>query len=139
MNKMKIISLSLLSLFVSCGALKSSSSSSSYPLEATRWQAELIYDEAVQLHEDSFTLNFSEDNKINVKGACNIMMGPYNRTEQGGLSFENLASTRMACPDMALEAKYMQALHETSSYEAADDKLILMGEQGVLMQLKRVE
>lgn len=54
--------------------------------------------------EVTITLEFGRDGRVAGRGGCNRYTGPYTLTGEG-LSFGDLASTRMACPQPQMEAE----------------------------------
>lgn len=73
------------------------------------------------------TLEFVEAGRVAGAGACNRYMGPVS-FDGGGVTFGNLASTMMACPDalMDQERRLFDALARADRLELADDGLTLL-------------
>lgn len=78
---------------------------------------------------------------ISGNAGCNRMMAQFSvdSLREGSLSFGPIASTRMACPDMSLEANILEALSEVASFravhsakdeETAPFRLALCSEEG---------
>ena len=63
---------------------------------------------------------------------CNRLMGEYHHDEHE-LSFDRLATTRMACPGEAgsLERDFLATLNEVSGWQIKGKTLTLLDEQGV--------
>lgn len=59
-------------------------------------------------------------------GGCNRFSGGYLLEANGRLSFTQMVSTRMACPDMWVEGGFMKALQNTDSYYLRNDTLQLI-------------
>lgn len=72
-----------------------------------------------------------EGNRAEGTGGCNSMGGTYQLTAEDAISFSQLISTKMACPDMMMETEYHAALEETKKYRSDGKTLILMNEAGV--------
>jgi putative lipoprotein len=72
-----------------------------------------------------------EDGHASGSGGCNRFAGGY-RLEGDRLSFEPLASTRMACaPDvMQAETEFLAALGRVARVSVADGGLVLLDEDG---------
>jgi len=72
-------------------------------------------------------------------GGCNRYSGPVTESAPGSLSFGELASTRMACPDaqMSLEDRFLGDLKHATTYAFLEGRLALSwqdgGRNGVLM------
>lgn len=61
------------------------------------------------------TMN-SKTGKITGYAGCNSIMGSYLMKEGNSLNFLNVGSTKMACPEMKTEEKFMKALSATDTY-----------------------
>lgn len=71
-------------------------------------------------------LNFNpETSTVAGNGGCNALFGPYELKEGDRISFGNLASTMMACPDMAMEKQLLEVLSKVDNYTVADTVLSL--------------
>lgn len=71
-----------------------------------------------------FTLN-SKDNRVNGYSGCNTFMGTY-KLEGTQISFSQMASTRMACPDSDINESEILSVFETAdNFTIADGKLSL--------------
>lgn len=71
-----------------------------------------------------FTLN-SKDNRVNGYSSCNTFMGTY-KLEGTQISFSQMASTRMACPDSEINESEILSVFETAdNFTIADGKLSL--------------
>jgi len=68
----------------------------------------------IPVKADAFTLTFNNDGRLNATTDCNRMMGSYT-AEGSKLSFNQLASTRMYCPD-SQEKKFVDMLSQVSSF-----------------------
>ena len=57
------------------------------------------------------------DSKVHGNAGCNVMNGELslNMAVEGGISFSNIVTTRMACPDLESEYQYLNALAEVKS------------------------
>jgi len=63
----------------------------------------------------------SKDGKFTAFAGCNNMMGSYVMPSAFGLSFSNVAMTKMACPNMDVESRFSKALTETDQYTLKDN------------------
>jgi len=72
------------------------------------------------------TLRFSTDpNTISGRAACNMFTAGYNLGENQ-ITFDQVASTKMMCPDMNTERAFFSALAKVTSYRLQDGNLILL-------------
>jgi heat shock protein HslJ len=74
------------------------------------------------------TLQFLPDGRVLVTAACNTGSGSYT-LEGPSLSFGPIATTRMACPELDLETRFLEELGFVTSYvidqEGPSDELVL--------------
>ncbi len=81
-------------------------------------------------------LGFEGDRASGV-APCNRFMGGFAQTG-ARVTIGPIASTRMACPELDLEQRYLGALTDAALAEISGDRLILRGADGVeLMTLTR--
>ena len=74
-------------------------------------------------------LRFTADGKVQGSAGCNRLSGVYTR-EGGALKFGPLATTRMACPAMDLERRFLEALGTTARWRIVAGALELSGTSG---------
>jgi putative lipoprotein len=95
------------------------------------WVAEDI-DGAGVIDNAQSTLEFGNDGRVSGRGACNRYGGKVE-LKGASLIFDELASTKMACPPAVMdqETKFMAALQATRSYRMDDgNKLVLSDATG---------
>lgn len=73
----------------------------------------------------------SKDQSVRGFAGCNRFFGGYELNGDG-LRLAGLAATRMACPDMSVEAAVMKALEETATWKIDGRKLELFDATGKL-------
>ena len=64
-------------------------------------------------------------------GSCNRFRGTFFVETPGSLGFGPLRSTRMACPALATEQAFINALTQTKTYRISGDTLQLLNAAGV--------
>ncbi len=83
------------------------------------------------------TLDLTEPGRIAGQGPCNRYSGP-NGASLPDLRIGPVISTKMACPDMALEGTYFSALSgATRATLGKDDLLVLSGDGGTDLIFRR--
>ena len=84
-------------------------------------------------------LAFLADKKISGETGCNRFFGDY--TAKGkNLTFTNVGSTRMMCPEMAFENAFLNVINETAQYTITDKSLALKDKDGnIIALLKKIE
>ena len=58
----------------------------------------------------------TESNQVNGMVGCNQAMGSFSYNDKGSLSFGDLATTMMMCPQIELESLILKAVPEVKSY-----------------------
>lgn len=58
-------------------------------------------------------------------GGCNGMSGGYSMGDGNKISFQQMISTKMACPDMTLESDFSSALMNATMYAMENGMLVL--------------
>lgn len=108
------------------------------PLIGSKWQLVRLMGQDYNFDEGQFTFSFDDEGRFSGKGACNQIMGSYTLTEQRAMEFESLSSTRMMCPDAAMESELTKVLDRTTHYEIDGDMLLLLsnGEMQAVLQAR---
>ena len=122
-------------LVVGCCACRSAQKNAK-PLKGTEWHLMRLMGRDLSVDADKFVFTFSEDGEFGGTGACNRIFGAFKSNDQRAISFENLASTRMMCPDANLEAQFVEVLDRATHYEVDGNVLMILsnGEvQAILM------
>ncbi len=88
--------------------------------------------------EAGATLTFPEFGRIAGAAPCNRYFGTM-KAAFPWFKAEHIAATRRACPDLALEAEFLQTLEKMTIAEEADGMLILTGEGNAEMVFKARE
>jgi heat shock protein HslJ len=65
------------------------------------------------------------------QAGCNRFRGTFKLPMEGKLQFGPLLTTKMACPEIALENRFLQVLSNTRSYRISSDTLRLYSETTV--------
>ncbi len=108
-------------------------------LAGTKWQVIQLQGEPMQPTAEKFILNFGDDNSVSGEGSCNKFFATYKSDDTISLSFSNLGSTRMLCPDMKGEAQFFTALDSTTGYSIEGRKLTLFEGEKSLVVLQRAD
>ncbi|WP_412987028.1 META domain-containing protein [Pontimicrobium sp. IMCC45349] len=83
------------------------------------------------------TFSMSE-NKVNGFAGCNTFFGKFHLNDNT-ISFENMGSTKMMCPDIATEDSFFNLLYNVKSYEFVDNVLHFMADDNtVLMKFEQL-
>lgn len=121
----------MLMVVVGCCACRSAQKNAK-PLKGTEWHLVQLGGEELELPADSFSIVIAEDNSLAGVGACNRLLGQVVLGDKQAISFGQVGSTMMLCPENAeLEAKFVEVLGGITHYDIDVDKLILM-QDGVI-------
>lgn len=114
--------------------------SNKFALAGTKWRLVELNGREVKNtsgKEYVLTLN-SKTGKITSYMGCNSIMGSYlMKDEPNSISFLYVGATKMACPDMKLEEKYMKMLQKVDNYMIEGNMLHLhKGKKEALAKLE---
>ena len=102
-----------------------------------KWVVEQIGGQGVNANS-RVTLLFSNDGRIAGRASCNRMNGRYEAAENS-LTFADLGTTRMACPDplMEQEQRFLDTLESVQTYAISQHGALLLyrGEEVVVEAL----
>ncbi|MDE7069397.1 MAG: META domain-containing protein [Alistipes sp.] len=138
-NSIKTAALAaLVILTAACCPCRKHAKSTNIPLAGTVWQLAQLDGRAFAAEADRFTVVFDGKGNLSGEGACNRLMGSYEASASGDLKIDRMASTRMACPDMETEARFMQLLSEATHYRIDGQMLMLLrdGELRAVLQAR---
>jgi heat shock protein HslJ len=106
-----------------------------HELVGTRWALVRLGSQPVTVREgaqEPFLALESAESRAVGHGGCNRFTGGYKLSDRA-LSFEQMASTRMACPEMETESAFMKALEATTQWDIAGSHLDLFGADGAVV------
>jgi heat shock protein HslJ len=90
-----------------------------------QWEATITPVERITVPApERYTIFLKEDGMAQVRFDCNRGGGGYT-VSKGGLSFGPLMSTRMACPEGSLDARFAKDLQAVSSFFIEEGRLHL--------------
>ncbi len=70
-------------------------------------------------------IELTNDNRVTGFAGCNRLTGTYALEKANRIRFIQLATTRMACPEMGLEAKVLAMLNNVENFVIENEKLML--------------
>jgi heat shock protein HslJ len=100
--------------------------STGFPAAETTWTLTELDGAAF---EGRATVSFAEPGRIAGQAPCNSYTGPIEGTPQA-FTIGAIAATRMACPDLELETKFLDTLASMTSVEETDRGIILRNGAG---------
>ena len=120
----------LLTLLVSACTIKPKNKASEvYTFKDAYWMLMSVEGQSPQAPNDTHTAYIRfEENENDVHGftGCNKFFGKYEgNEEQQTLKLSQLGSTKMMCPNIELENKFMRILESVDSYRISDNVLTL--------------
>ena len=93
-------------------------------LTNTRWQLSALGDKTLDASQQQPYLTLDGEGNVHGNAGCNGLNGSYQLNDDT-LSFGTIATTRKACPDMAGEQAFLQALKAASSFRIDGELLTL--------------
>nr|WP_242513343.1 META domain-containing protein [Halochromatium salexigens] len=104
-------------------------------LEGDEWTVRALAGEPLP-DEVSVTIDFLENDRVAGSSGCNRFMGGYALTGEG-LSFGQIAGTRMACPELQMqtEQRFLGLLQEVTRFEIPSENELLL----ITSEDKRIE
>lgn len=80
--------------------------------------------------ERPYLLFLPGEQRVAGLAGCNRIMGSYTIRADGSLSLGPLATTMMACPDMAAETAFLKALNEFGTTRQENGALLFLDDDG---------
>jgi heat shock protein HslJ len=82
------------------------------------------------------TITFDTDGGFSGKAPCNQFFGKVSGSFPA-ITLGNIGATKMACPDLAVESLYFEALSAMQSAEISEGHLFLSGFEGRVIEFTR--
>lgn len=104
-------------------------------LQAHKWVVDDIDQKGI-VDKSRATLVFSEDGRVAGRASCNRLHGSYS-AEQNQLSFGNVATTLMMCPEaiMNQEQRFLAALEKVDRFDISEHgALVLYSGEKILVE-----
>ncbi|MBO9154181.1 META domain-containing protein [Chitinophaga sp. GCM10012297] len=76
------------------------------------------------------------DSQFSGSAGCNRIFGKFTLTAPDNISFPGLAATRMACPDMSVEQKFLEASNKVNKWAIRQGMLVLSQNENALLRFK---
>ncbi len=77
------------------------------------------------MQKEIYIILKKEGNRVNGFSGCNTIMGQYELKEGSRITFSGMASTMMACPDMATESEFNKMLGTVDNYSINGNTMTL--------------
>ena len=108
------------------------------PLEGTRWMLTEVDGGPVTVAKDDKRPYFVlvSDGTLEGFAGCNGFSGKYVSQGDGKFDLSHMVSTMMACPQIAVEQKFIQALEQADRYESVGTSLFLYRGDAMLAKLR---
>ncbi|AXH13343.1 META domain-containing protein [Halarcobacter bivalviorum] len=93
----------------------------------TYWKVNSLYGKEVEVFVKEAHLKFKDNNQVNGALGCNNFFGKFEQKDSS-LSFINVASTKMMCPNMKTEDAFSKVLFETRTYKISGETMTFFNE-----------
>lgn len=110
-------------IFVNCGTTHKIEETAKSTLH-TKWELTVLDGQAVW-NEEPIYLELTDDNKVGGFVGCNRLGGTYTIENGNQIRFSQLITTRMACPELALETEVLKMLNTVDNFTVDNEKLML--------------
>lgn len=95
------------------------------PLQETTWTLTQM-DGHSYAPAENYNIVFDSTGRVSGMGDCNRFFGGYEAaTQSGAMKIDNLASTRMMCPNQQMESQFLAMLQSIDSYTLDGPQLML--------------
>lgn len=105
-----------------------------------KWRIVSVFGESISVSDQAPFVNFDTNNRrISAFAGCNRLSGSIKSGEKNTLTISNVASTRMACPDMSTEQNVLTALEQVAGFGISPNGSLLFFSAGgnAVMELMR--
>lgn len=93
-------------------------------IEDRRWTLVELRGKPIESSKATLTLR-ADDSVTSGNASCNTFTGGYAIKNGQRIRFErNMAVTRMACPDMTIEAAFLETLQQVDNYAVGEDGML---------------
>ena len=82
-----------------------------------------LYGKSIEEQSGAYIVFNESDDKVYGNAGCNSFNGGFTTQEGNRISFDKVATTLMACPDMAVEDQFKKMLETADNYAVSADKL----------------
>lgn len=137
----RLVLLIFAGMIIGCGPDSDQNNDNGQDVKAFQTKWEIIGMDGDEIRADRpVYIDLSEDQKVSGFAGCNRVMGSYEISSGNKVQFENLATTRMACPNLDLENKILKLLDSANHFKIENETAYLSrGEGPVLIELRRME
>lgn len=101
-------------------------------LSGKEWKLVTLNGEAIALdtsfNKEPHIIFDRENNKVTGNGGCNGFGGNLALTGADGIGISDIISTQMACPNLDLEQRFIEALRNARHYHVDGNTLVLHNE-----------
>jgi copper homeostasis protein (lipoprotein) len=109
----------------------------------TRWKLTALKGKSIEnpgsMNVEAFLEFKAVNNRVHGQGGCNTFSGEFTMSDNQKISFSDMLTTRMFCPEMQIEQAILDALKQVDSYEINNDQLILKGNSASLATFQAVK
>ena len=130
-----LVAIGLAVVLGACSATESIQEGVIHELAGTRWALVQLFGKSASVSAEGrepFVALQSTDARIVGYAGCNRITGRYDLSG-AQLRFSQIASTRMACPDMNIEDALLKALDATVRWQISGDALDLIGQDDTVL------
>lgn len=118
-------------IMMSCGSGANQSAKNEQNTVAlyAKWELVELEGKTVKAERPIY-LELAADHKVTGHVGCNRVTGAYEMKVENQIHFENMATTRMTCPEIELEGQVLKVLEEVSQFSLDNGSLVFNSENG---------
>lgn len=126
-------------LMMSCSSSNVPKQSAKTNFENTKWILFQMDGKEFSSENQTYIQFNSIDSKVNGSAACNNFFGTYKKNGSS-LTFNPLASTKKACPEMEKETSFMNTLQNTAYFKIKGNVMTITDSNGkVILVFKTLQ
>lgn len=125
-----IINIIVAALVVSCGTSNKNKETANNTFYK-KWELSTLNNKQITAKQPIY-IELTKDKKVIGFIGCNRITGSYTIEDKSNIKFNQLATTRMACPNMELENDVLKVLNTTDSFTIKNGKLSLNNSNALL-------
>ncbi|MCJ0742705.1 META domain-containing protein [Pedobacter montanisoli] len=106
-------------------------------LFGTQWKLNELNGKAIKLDtafkKEPHLVFEKETNKFNGNAGCNNFMGSFKLKDSNGIELSQVGATMMACPNLAVETEFLDAMKKVKTYHIEGNVLMLNDEKNTTL------
>lgn len=130
----QLLSIALVAVvLVACCNCRATKGKNHTPIVGTEWQLVQLGGESIEPKEDSFTIQFlEEEHRFSGVADCNRLTAVYQINDKREIEFDQMGMTRMMCPNQAAEDRFVDMLNKVTKFDIDGTMLLFFEDDNLL-------